>query len=280
MNIGFVLNTAIETAEAAGTLLKAGVQAQKSIYSKSSAIDLVTEYDKEAEALILERLRRHFPDHYFVAEESGVLGNSENGRKTPYTWHIDPLDGTNNFAHGFPVFCVSLALYERDRPLVGVIYDPMREECFTAAAGQGAYLKTAETRTRLQVSQADTLLASLLATGFPYDRHTSSLDNVNQLAAFLKRVQGLRRSGSAALDLAYVAAGRLDGYWEYKLNSWDVAAGILLVLEAGGKVTDMAGRMPDLAGKIALIASNGLIHEAMTAVLGEVESEGVGVTIS
>jgi len=270
MNLKNVLNVAIETAEAAGELLRAGVREQKAIIHKSTAIDLVTQYDEAAEALILERLRTHFPEHNFVAEESGVSTYSATGRRSQYTWYIDPLDGTNNFAHGFPIFCVSLALYEGERPLVGVVYDPLRGECFSAVSGQGAYLSTQEGTTRLHVSQTGTLLGSLLATGFPYDRHESELDNIAQLIAFVKRVQGIRRPGSAALDLAYVAAGRLDGYWEYKLNSWDVAAGILFVREAGGMVTGTDGRVPQLSGKINLVASNGLIQEEMLATLAQV----------
>ncbi len=270
MNLDNVLNIAVETAEAAGALLKDGVREQKSINRKSSAIDLVTEYDQAAEALILERLQAHFPAHNFMAEESGSDSSSENGRNSSYIWHIDPLDGTNNFAHGFPVFCVSIALYEEERPLIGVIFDPMREECFSAVTGQGAYLTTPINTYKLQVSATDNLLSSLLATGFPYDRHNSALDNVAQLAAFLKKVQGVRRPGAAALDLAYVAAGRLDGYWEYKLNTWDVAAGMLLVEEAGGIVTGVDGRPPKLAGKLALVASNGLIQEQMVGVLAAV----------
>lgn len=264
MNLDNVLNIAIETAEAAGSLLRSGVREQKSIDRKSTAIDLVTQYDQAAEALILERLQAHFPDHHYVAEEGG---GSESAELSPYTWHIDPLDGTNNFAHGFPVFCVSIALYDRSQPLVGVIYDPMRRELFSAVCGQGAYLTTAEGITRLQVSSTEILLHSLLATGFPYDRHTSELNNLAQLGAFLKKAQGIRRPGAAALDMAYVASGRLDGYWEFKLSTWDVASGILLVQEAGGKVTDVNGRSPELAGKLALVASNGLIHDEMLAVL-------------
>jgi myo-inositol-1(or 4)-monophosphatase len=212
----------------------------------------------------LERLEAHFPDHGILAEEGG---GAENGRNSPYLWHIDPLDGTNNFAHGFPVFCVSIALYESGRPLIGVIYDPVREECFSAVSGQGAYLTSAGKVTKLQVSSTENLLNSLLATGFPYDRHTSPQNNVAQLSAFLNEAQGVRRPGAAALDLAYVAAGRLDGYWEFKLSTWDVAAGILLVQEAGGCVTDVNGRPPEMAGKLALVASNGLIQEEMLAVL-------------
>lgn len=267
MDLKNAVNVAVETAEAAGMLLREGVRAQKSIGRKSSAIDLVTQYDEAAEALILERLRAQFPTHNFMAEESGASEDSGDGERSPYTWYIDPLDGTNNFAHGFPVFCVSLALWEGERPLVGIIYDPMRGECFSAAAGEGAFLTTPEETMKLQVSSTETLLGSLLATGFPYDRHSSREDNVAQLSAFLKRAQGIRRAGAAALDLAYVAAGRLDGYWEYKLNSWDVAAGILLVREAGGQVTGVDGRAPMLTDKISLVASNGLIHEAMVSVL-------------
>jgi myo-inositol-1(or 4)-monophosphatase len=267
MNLKNALDIAVETAEAAGALLKEGLRGQKSIDRKSSAIDLVTEYDRAADALILERLQNHFPDHDFVAEESGNSNHSSDNGKIPYTWYIDPLDGTNNFAHGLPVFCVSIALYEGTRPLIGVVYDPMRQECFSAVQGQGAFLTTAEGVYRLQVSPTDSLLGSLLATGFPYDRHTSELDNVAQMRAFLKRVQGVRRAGAAALDLAYVAAGRLDGYWEFKLRSWDLAAGVLLVEEAGGRVTGPDGRTLIVGDMLTLVASNGLIQEEMLAVL-------------
>jgi myo-inositol-1(or 4)-monophosphatase len=275
MNLKNVLNVAVETAEAAGALLREGVREQKSILHKSSSVDLVTQYDEAAEALILERLRGQYPDHGFVAEESGVSGQSENGRKSRYTWYIDPLDGTNNFAHGFPVFCVSLALYEGEKPLVGVVYDPLRDECFSAVSGQGAFLTTPEGAIRLEVSATETLLGSLLATGFPYDRHTSEWDNMAQLTAFLKRAQGVRRPGAAALDLAYVAAGRLDGYWEYMLNIWVFGAGLLLVVVAGGWVRGLDGRSQLLAGKIALIARNRLILGGLVAVL-DVVGEGLG----
>lgn len=274
MNLNNALKIAVASAEEAGALLRKGIREQKSITHKSSAIDLMTQYDETAESLILEQLQSHFPNHIYLAEESGISDLSDNGRQSPYTWYIDPLDGTNNFAHGFPVFCVSLALYQENRPLVAVIYDPLREECFSAVTGQGAFLTTPDGTERLKASSVRTLLGSLLATGFPYDRHHAKLDNVTQLAAFLKQAQGIRRPGSAALDLAYVAAGRLDGYWEYKLNSWDVAAGMLLVAEAGGKVTGVDGRPPSLAGKVALVASNGLIHEAMLSVLAKVKVTG------
>jgi myo-inositol-1(or 4)-monophosphatase len=260
MELRQVANTAVAIATEAGALLREGFGREMEITEKATAVDWVTQYDQQAEMLIVSRLRAAFPDHTLVGEEGGATAGS-----SAYTWHIDPLDGTTNFAHGFPVFCVSLALVEGTRPLVGVIYDPMRAECFTAVAGQGAWLNGQ----RLHVSRADTLLRSLLGTGFPYDRHTSDLDNVAQLSRFLKRAHGIRRAGAAALDMAYVAAGRLDGYWEYKLKSYDVAAGVLLVQEAGGQVTEMDGRPVQIAREMAVVASNGRIHADMLELLRE-----------
>lgn len=263
MDLQQTLNITIEIAQSAGEILRGGYKQQKRIESKSSVIDLVTQFDREAEALITARLTAAFPDHRLIAEEGG----ESNVTGSPYTWYIDPLDGTNNFAHGYPFFAVSMALYRQNEPLVGVIYEPLRDECFSAAAGQGAYLTSGGIRDQIRVSEADQLVNSLLATGFPYDRHTSAQDNLAQTAVFLKQIQGLRRAGAAALDLAYVAAGRLDGYWEFKLSAWDVAAGILLVQEAGGKVTAMDGGPLRLATPVSLIASNGRIHPAMIQTL-------------
>lgn len=265
MNLDHVLAVAEETARAAGALLLDGFGREKQIQTKSSAVDFVTQFDLAAEALILERLRVAFPDHGFIGEE----GTDETGSQ-PYVWYIDPLDGTNNYAHGFPVFCVSLALYEGQTPLAAVIYDPTRDECFSAAAGRGAWLRGPNGASALHVSTADTLVHSLLATGFPYDAHTSPLDNGVYVARFIKRAFGLRRAGSAALDMAYVAAGRLDGYWEFKLSPWDVAAGILLVQEAGGHVTLIDGRPLELTRQLHLIASNGRVHAGMQAVIDEI----------
>jgi myo-inositol-1(or 4)-monophosphatase len=262
MNQQDILETAISIAREAGALLYDGFTQQKAIDRKSSAIDLVTQFDMASEALIVQRLTAVFPHHNIIGEEGA---NRLNG--SSYTWYIDPLDGTNNFAHGFPVFCVSMALYDAGTPLIGVVYDPTRDECFTAVNGQGAFLTSAEQTIQLQVSTNDQLIDSLVATGFPYDRHTSTVNNVAQMAAFLGAVQGVRRAGSAALDLAYVAAGRLDGYWEFKLNSWDVAAAALFVLEAGGKVTDMLGRPLQLKPRLNLIVSNGRIHQQMKTIL-------------
>ena len=265
MNLDHVMAVAEEAARAAGTLLLDGFGREKEIHTKSSAVDFVTQFDLAAEALILARLQAAFPDHGFIGEE----GTDEAGSQ-PYVWYIDPLDGTNNYAHGFPVFCVSLALYEGQKPLAAVIYDPTRDECFSAAAGRGAWLRGPSGVSALRVSAADTLVNSLLATGFPYDAHTSSLDNGAYVARFIKHAFGLRRAGSAALDMAYVAAGRLDGYWEFKVSAWDVAAGILLVQEAGGVVTLIDGRPLELARQLHLVASNGRIHANMLAIIDEI----------
>jgi len=263
---------AINTADEAGALLRQGINERKVISRKSTAVDLVTEHDQAAEALIVQRLKSAYPEHRLVTEESAEQPGSS-APEGAYTWYIDPLDGTNNFAHGFPIFAVSIALYKAGQPLLGVVYDPMRDESFSAIRGQGATLRTKDGRGPIQVSQEPVLVDSLLATGFPYDRHQSGNDNIAQLSAFLKRARGIRRPGAAALDMAYVAAGRLDGYWEFKLQSWDLAAGACLVLEAGGQVTDMDGMPWQIAPLVSVIASNGQIHEAMRSVLMSVNGQ-------
>jgi myo-inositol-1(or 4)-monophosphatase len=265
MNLQETLMFTTAVAREAGALLREGFQQQKQVTTKSSAIDLVTEYDGQTEALIRRRLLAQFPDHQIVGEEAGHHTSGSD-----YVWYVDPLDGTVNFAHGLPHFCVSLALYAAERPLLAVIYDPMRDECFTAVAGQGAHVTNGQGAFPLRVSQTDTLLTSVLATGYPYDKHTSDLDNLAQTAVFLKRITGIRRLGSAALDMAYVAAGRFDGYWEFKLYSWDIAAGVLLVQEAGGTVTLMDGRPFTIAPRVHLIASNGRLHPQMQDTLDRV----------
>ena len=267
MDLDKVRAIAIDISRETAGLLRSGLHETKSVETKSSAIDLVTPYDKEAETLITERLKRAFPDHYFFAEE----GDYDEIAGEHYTWYIDPIDGTNNFAHGIPFFAISLALYHGKKGLFGLVHDAARDEIFYAIAGRGAYLWTQnDGQERLVVSRTERLVQSLLASGFPYDRHTSEQDNVGQFAAFLKRAQGLRRMGAAALDLAYVAAGRLDGYWEYKLSSWDVAAGVLLVEEAGGTVSDMDGQPFQLTLAPELVASNGRIHGQMLDVFAVV----------
>lgn len=281
MNLAEIEKTTLGIARKAGELLRHGFQQAKQIEFKSTSIDLVTQYDTEAEQLIARQLARAFPTHNIFAEESapdwhtGTAGTIPPAEPDTYTWYIDPIDGTGNFAHGFPHFVTSLALYQGTRPLVGVIYDPLRDEYFHATSGGGARLTTGERPPQpLAVSEADQLLHSLLVTGFPYDRHDTDLDNLAQFAAFIKRARGLRRTGAAALDLAYIAAGRLDGYWEFKLNSWDVAAGVLLVAEAGGRVTAIDGTPFTLTRKVDLIASNGRIHREMVDVLAGCEVPG------
>jgi myo-inositol-1(or 4)-monophosphatase len=253
----------MDLARQAGGLLAAGFSAAAVIARNSSQLDLVTEYDQAAERAIVAGLRAAFPDHALHGEE----GSRYEAAASPYTWYVDPLDGTTNFAHGFPFYAVSIALYRDERPLLGVVYDPLRDECFHAVAGQGSWLESRGARLPLRASREGELPNSLLATGFPYDVHTSDLDNIAQTAAFLKRARGLRRAGAAALDLAYVAAGRLDGYWEFKLNSWDVAAGALLVQEAGGQVSLIDGRPFAISPRLGLVASNDRIHSAMLEVL-------------
>lgn len=263
-------NTAVEIAEEAGQMLRQGLSNQKTISHKSSAIDLLTEYDQASHRLITGKLRQAFPDHQILSEEDEPGQAFFPNGASPYIWHIDPLDGTNNFAHEVPIFAVSIALYQGDQALISVVYDPMRDECFSAIRDQGAILRSAGKQIPIQVSNATRLIESLLVTGFPYDRQTSSDDNLAQTAAFLKRIQGIRRTGSAAIDLAYVAAGRFDGYWEFKINSWDVAAGVLLVQEAGGRVSDADGQPLRLKPSNSVIASNGHIHEAMLEVIASV----------
>ena len=265
MNLEDGLATAVAIAREAGQLLLDGFSQQKTVERKSSAIDWVTQYDKAAEELIFSRLRAEYPTHSFIGEEGTETEGTE-----AYTWYVDPLDGTNNFAHGFPIFCVSIALYQGEKPLLGVLFDPTRGECFTAVSQQGAFLTTADGRKQqLHVSSETELISSLLATGFPYDRQTSDENNVRQLAAFLQVAQGIRRPGSAALDIAYVAAGRLDGYWEFKLHCWDMAAARLIAEEAGAIVTLMDGSPVKMARKLSLVVSNGRLHEPMLQVIRE-----------
>lgn len=275
MDLSHARNVAVSAADEAGALLRRGMSERKVVSRKSSAVDLVTEHDQAAEALIVARLTDEFPAHKLVTEESEERpGDGSTGND--YTWYVDPLDGTNNFAHGFPVFAVSIALYRANEPLVGVVYDPMRDESFSAIRGRGATLRTREGQRAIRVSEEAVLLDSLLATGFPYDRHQTEADNIAQLSAFLKSARGIRRPGAAALDMAYVAAGRLDGYWEFKLNSWDIAAGACLVLEAGGQVTDVAGAPWRIKPTVSVIASNGRIHQTMTSVLHSVNGRAHG----
>ena len=251
------LEVALETAQQAGALLLREFGHPSSVEYKTEA-DLVASADRRVEAYIVERLGTFFPQHALVAEE-GSRRESETG----YCWYVDPLDGTTNFAHGFPVFSVSLALVEGEEFLVGVVHDPTRGETFHALRGQGAWLN----QRRLQVSVTERLGESLLGTGFPTrKRHQSP--NIRYYERFTNLSHGVRRAGSAALDLCSVAAGRFDGFWEFNLHPWDVAAGALLVREAGGMVTDLKGISFRL-GASSILASNGRIHEQMRGVFLE-----------
>ncbi len=252
------LTVAVSTAYEAGAILREGYAGEKNVEHKG-AVDLVTEYDHRSEALIVARLREAFPAHAVVAEESGPKAAAGE-----YEWLVDPLDGTTNFAHGFPAFAVSLALTRRGQLLAGVVYDPLRDELFAAEIGQGATLNGRPIR----VSAEADLSRSLLATGFPYDIRTNPHNNFAQFVQFQLRSQTVRRAGSAALDCVYVAAGRLDGYWEFRIKPWDVGAGALIAREAGGRVTTAEGDEHFL-GRDSIVVSNNHIHAQMLRVLRE-----------
>jgi myo-inositol-1(or 4)-monophosphatase len=212
-------------------------------------VDLVTEADRASEALIVDRLQARFPRHDIVGEEGT---RRETGSE--YKWYVDPLDGTTNFAHGFPVFCISIGLEYRGRVIVGVVYDPARGEMFSAEKGSGAYLH----QRRMYVSKTATLPESLVATGFPSQKRHKS-PNIHFYHQITLRTHGVRRAGSAALDLASVASGRFDAFWEFNLNPWDLAAGVLLVQEAGGEVTGFYGQPFRLEDR-DVVATNGVVH--------------------
>jgi myo-inositol-1(or 4)-monophosphatase len=232
---------------------------------KKGAIDLVTEVDLECERMCRALLAERFRDHDILAEELGATSSA----RTPsrFRWVFDPLDGTTNYAHGLPIFCSSLALEIDGRAAVGAIYDPTRKELFTAERGQGARLNGEP----LTVSSADTLLDALLVTGFPYDVQDTSADLVALFGEFLSRARAVRRLGSAALDMCYVAAGRFDGFWEQHLKPWDVSAGALLIEEAGGRITGIDGAPFDAAAG-HLIACNDLLHPQMLDVVRQFRS--------
>jgi myo-inositol-1(or 4)-monophosphatase len=254
-----MLNFAIQTAREAGKILadKFGRALQ---VSNKGDIDLVTEADLAAERLIVERIRSYHPRHRILTEESGDV--AEAGSATDaHKWIIDPLDGTTNYAHGYPVFCVSIALEHEGRIVVGVVYDPARDELFAAERGEGATLNGR----RVRVSETDELNRALICTGFPYDVRTRT-DFARHFRDFIMQAQSVRRDGAAALDLAYVAAGRFDGFYEEGLRPWDVAAGVLLVEEAGGRITHYDGS-PFHIYKPPIAASNGLVHDRMLGVL-------------
>jgi myo-inositol-1(or 4)-monophosphatase len=256
------LEAAIEIAQQAGAILRDEFSRPPQISYKGE-VDLVTQADKRSEQAIVAEISNYFPDHSILAEEGfGHQSISEFG------WHVDPLDGTTNFAHGYPCFCVSIALARRGTLLAAVIYNPIYNELFAAAKGEGATLNGK----KIQVSKNATLSTSLLCTGFPVHNRKGT-PNLQYYGDFTMQSHGVRRDGSAALDLAYVAAGRFDGFWEFGLKKWDTAAGVLLVDEAGGQVSDFAGAPYELGGPL-ILATNGLIHEEMRSAAARVAQSG------
>lgn len=256
MDEDFYLKIAVEAAQEAGSMLRENLGAFREITYKGE-VDIVTNFDNLSQKMIYDRLASHFPDHDFIAEE-GL--KQEKG--SDYRWIFDPLDGTTNYAHRFPIFSVSIALESEGKIVCGVVYDPMRDETFTGTKDRGAFCNGE----RIKVSSMDELDKSLLATGFPYDLRESEENNIAHFNHFVTRAQAIRRCGSAALDLCYVACGRFDGFWELKLKPWDVAAASLIVLEAGGHLTDFADRGFSIYSQETL-GTNGLIHQQMLDVL-------------
>ena len=258
------LDFSIELARAAGGVLRHYMDREKQVELKGRA-NLVTAADREAEALIISRIRERYPNHAVLAEESGETGppgppsGSGEGR-----WIIDPLDGTTNFAHQYPFFCVSIGFEQEGSILCGAVYDPWRDEMFSGGRGLGSFLNDR----RLRVSDTDTLRGALIMTGFPYGFREKIRMAMGQFEAFLIESQAVRRGGSAALDLCYTALGRVDGFWEMDLHPWDTAAGVVILEEAGGRVTDFSGRPFSIYGK-EILASNGRIHAEMEAALGK-----------
>jgi len=256
-------------ARQAGEILRAG-QSQVLRVAYKGEIDLVTEMDHRSEAYLLEKVRRHFPDHHILAEESGH--SQAAGSDCRCMWQIDPLDGTVNYAHGLPIYAVSIAYEENGRVELGVVYAPALGECFSAERGQGAWLNGQPIR----AGHAENLERSLLVTGFPYDIRTTARPNLAEYARFARISQGVRRLGSAALDCCYVACGRFDGYWELDVKSYDIAAGALVAEEAGAKVTTVAGREDYLSYRTSIITGNPAIHAQLLDELNRLSSEQPG----
>jgi myo-inositol-1(or 4)-monophosphatase len=256
MHLDDYLTIAIQAVRESGAIQKEWLRKEKRIEFKGE-INLVTDVDTRCEQRIIETIKKAFPEHNILTEETVQPRLS-----SPFRWIIDPLDGTTNYAHGYPRFCTSIALEKEGRVILGVVYDPLLDELFVAQQGTGAFLNDE----RIAVSATDRLINALLCTGFPYDLRESKENNLDYFTRFIMEAQAIRRDGSAALDLCYVAAGRFDGFWELKLHPWDVAAGKLIVEEAGGRATDFRGGPLLLDGKEAL-ASNGKIHEDMIRLL-------------
>lgn len=253
------LNDLIEMASGAGQILRAGFNQPQDMILKRE-IDVVTQTDKDSETYLLNQLQSRFPRHYIVSEESGELDGDQR-----HKWYIDPLDGTSNFAAGLPIFSVSIG-YELDGEIVlGVVYDPIRDEMFSAEKGKGAFLNGEP----IHVGNQTELRQSLVVTGFPYDRFTSPVNNLSYFTRFALQVRSIRRLGSAALDMCYVAADRVDGYWEFKMESWDMAAGLLIARESGAQVTTMDNKDDLIPPPHSILAANPTLHAAMLEVIRE-----------
>ena len=246
-------------AHQAGAIVLEGYGKVRQVRQKG-VIDLVTEFDQRSEELIVSSILQTFPDHAILAEESG-----RNKTISEFQWVIDPLDGTTNFAHGIPIFSVSIALVKNNLPVLGLVFDPLRREMFSAELGRGATVN----HRPIHVSSRTELGRAVISTGFPYDLHTNPRNNFAQFVHFQRQTQAVRHLGSAALDCAWTAMGRLDGYWEFGVKAWDVAAGALIVREAGGRVTSV-DREEDFLSSDSILVSNGLLHEQMLRVLSEV----------
>ena len=252
-----MLDKVIEIAKEAGRFLKENEGKISEINEKGSFTNLVTDIDKGSEAMIKEFVQKNFPDHGILAEESGASSPT-----SEYRWIIDPLDGTTNFTHAFPVYCVSIAVEQKGEVIAGAVYDPNFDELFSAEKGSGAYLNGR----KLQVTAAAKLEKSMLATGFPYDVRNNPFNCVQHFEEFLVKTQAVRRLGSAALDICYVAAGRLDGFWEVNLHPWDTAAAVLITTEAGGRVTGFKGEKYSIYQR-DIVLSNGMIHDEMLEII-------------
>jgi myo-inositol-1(or 4)-monophosphatase len=256
LDLNKIFNTAMDAALKAGNYLKSAFDKGTEVEYKG-AINLVTENDRQSQRIIGNIIRKNYPSHSILGEEDLKVENRED-----LLWVIDPLDGTTNFARSLPAFCISIAFMKEGKTEVGIVHIPLLAETFHAIRGSGSFLN----QRQIHVSKEDRISHSLLATGFPYDRRESKINNIEYFKRFIKRALGIRRMGSAAIDLCYTAAGRFDGFWELKLYPWDTAAGFLLVEEAGGRVTDFSGNQFDPFKKECL-ASNGAIHLQMLDII-------------
>jgi len=252
------LSVAVEAAKLAGKIQLKYLNKEMHVRTKSTPFDRVTIADLECEKAVVQHIKKRYPYHNIIGEEGKYLRTD-----SPCVWAIDPVDGTNNYSKGYPFFCVSIGLAFKGKPIVGVVYDAFHRELFTAQRGKGARLNSK----KVHVSSGKHLGESILVTGFYYDRSRIMEETLAQTRKFLKKgILGIRRTGSAALDLAYIAAGRADGFWELRLNLWDFLAGSLLVEEAGGRVTDRSGKKLDLE-RTSVVATNGKVHKEMLRIV-------------